>query len=276
MTHRFPATSGLVVEIARGTVHVVAEDITETVVELAGEDADATTVDVDGTTVRVRGPRTEGGLLRLLATRRGLDVRARVPVGSDLLARLGSGDLRTTGRLGRVEARTGSGDLAVAEAQTLETNQGSGDARIGHVHEGLRLHSASGDLLVEHVGGDAEVTSASGDVRLREVGGAVTARSASGDLLVGTVGDGLTARTASGDTRIEEVVRGEVSITTASGDVSVGVRSGVPTWTDVSSVARGDVDSRLEQLGPPTEGQDHVELRIRTVSGDISLHHARA
>ena len=54
----------------------------------------------------------------------------------------------------------------------------------------------------------------------------------------------------------------------ASGDVKVGVPAGVPVWTDVSTIT-GDIRSSLQSAGEPTEGADHVELRAKTVSGDI-------
>ena len=56
----------------------------------------------------------------------------------------------------------------------------------------------------------------------------------------------------------------------ASGDVRVGIPSGLPVWTDLSTVS-GSIRSSLEGAGQPAEGQDHVELRAKTVSGDIVL-----
>jgi len=50
------------------------------------------------------------------------------------------------------------------------------------------------------------------------------------------------------------------------------VPSGTPVWTDIDTIS-GDVSSRLDSLGQPAEGQDYVELRLRTVSGDITVGH---
>ena len=41
-------------------------------------------------------------------------------------------------------------------------------------------------------------------------------------------------------------------------------------WTDISTVS-GAIHSNLEGVGQPAEGADHVELRAKTVSGDIIL-----
>ena len=50
----------------------------------------------------------------------------------------------------------------------------------------------------------------------------------------------------------------------------VGIPAGTPVWTDVSTVS-GSIRSSLEGAGQPAEGEDHVELRAKTVSGDIVL-----
>ena len=64
--------------------------------------------------------------------------------------------------------------------------------------------------------------------------------------------------------------RGQLQAKNVSGDIRVGIPAGVPVWTDVSSVT-GEVTSTLEAAGRPDEGQDYVELRAKTVSGDVHL-----
>ena len=54
------------------------------------------------------------------------------------------------------------------------------------------------------------------------------------------------------------------------GDVQIGVPAGLPVWTDITTVS-GDIRSGLEGVGQPEEGADHIELRAKTVSGDIVL-----
>ena len=50
----------------------------------------------------------------------------------------------------------------------------------------------------------------------------------------------------------------------------VGIPAGTPVWTDVNTVT-GSIASNLESVGKPVDGQDHVELRATTVSGDVRL-----
>jgi DUF4097 and DUF4098 domain-containing protein YvlB len=64
--------------------------------------------------------------------------------------------------------------------------------------------------------------------------------------------------------------RGQLTAKNVSGDIRVGVPAGVPVWTDITSLT-GSVRSNLEGVGEPEEGQDFIELRARTVSGDVHL-----
>ena len=112
----------------------------------------------------------------------------------------------------------------------------------------------------------------SGDVTLGAAAGAVTAKSGSGDVRVEDSARGVGATTASGDVTIGRLTGGRVDARTASGDLSVAVAAGVPTWTDINTMT-GDVRSSLQSLGEPAEGQPYVELRLRTVSGDIVVGH---
>ena len=50
----------------------------------------------------------------------------------------------------------------------------------------------------------------------------------------------------------------------------IGVPAGVPVWTDISTVS-GRIRSDAEGAGQPAEGQHHIEVRAKTVSGDIVL-----
>ena len=55
-----------------------------------------------------------------------------------------------------------------------------------------------------------------------------------------------------------------------AGDVHVGVRAGVPVWTDISTVS-GEIRSSLTGAGEPEPGAEHLELRAKTVSGDVTI-----
>ncbi len=80
----------------------------------------------------------------------------------------------------------------------------------------------------------------------------------------------MSLSTGSGDLTIGTARRGRVSAKGASSDVRIGIPAGTPVWADINTVT-GSVRSDIASVGAPQEGQDHIELEARTVSGDIVL-----
>lgn len=200
-------------------------------------------------------------------------VRVAMPEGSSVRANTASGDLRGTGRFGDTELNTASGDLTVEHVASLRANCASGDITCRTVDGDARINSASGSIAVDQVAGEAQASTASGDVRLGEVDGDVRLNSASGDATVDVAHGSVTGKTASGDLRIGRVEQGRVSANGASGDVYVGVAPGTAAWLDVTSMS-GDVNSRLDQTDQPADGEPTVEIRVRTLSGDVVIARA--
>src|ERR671910_848642 len=67
---------------------------------------------------------------------------------------------------------------------------------------------------------------------------------------------------------------GDVKVNAASGDVAVGIASGSRLWVDAQSLS-GDTSSELELEGAPSDDPGPlVELRVQTMSGDISVRRA--
>jgi hypothetical protein len=177
----------------------------------------------------------------------------RAPEGSTLLARAGSADVRTRGRLGDTELKLASGDAALDQVGAL------------------RAKLASGDLEARHVDGDAKIESASGDVEVAQLAGEGEIASASGDVHVAEAAAGLKVRTASGDLSLDSVREGRVDLTSASGDIRVGIRKGSRLWIDARS-SSGDVESELEVGDAPADDEGPlVELQVTAMSGDVQV-----
>jgi hypothetical protein len=143
-----------------------------------------------------------------------------------------------------VELQTGSADGVVrGQVASAHAKTGSGDMSFGK--------TASGDVRVHRVGGDFVANLVSGDLHLSEAEGPVNVSTVSGDQWIGSI-----AR--------------DVRLSSVSGDVHVGVISGLRLWIDATSVS-GDMSSELEAAEPPTADGPIVELRAKTVSGDVQI-----
>ena len=186
-------------------------------------------------------------------------IRIRCPEGTDLECTTASADVSAGGRLGEVELKTASGDIAVEEVA------------------GLRVQSASGDVRGKTVAGEARIQTVSGDVRLGTVMGPVSATLVSGDFAIDDAHVDLSAKTVSGDQRIGAVREGQIMIQSVSGDVRVGIRPGTRLKIDASSTS-GDVSSELDVKDAPsaTPGGPEARLQAKTVSGDIEISRAAA
>ena len=116
----------------------------------------------------------------------------------------------------------------------------------------------------------AQLSTGSGDIEVAHAYGPIALKSGSGDLVVGTAGADTSLSSASGDLRIGRMSQGQAQLKNASGDIRLGIPEGTPVWTDLSSTT-GRVRSTLTPVGAPADGQDFVEVRAKTVTGDIYL-----
>jgi DUF4097 and DUF4098 domain-containing protein YvlB len=195
----------------------------------------------------------------LVFGRSGISCRIRCPQSSSLSVRSKSADVRVGGTIGGLNVATASGDV---EALMIEG--------------GVNVKSASGDIRIREVGGALSVQTASGDIELDIVRGPISVATASGDLTIGEAYDNVSANTVSGDQEHGAVMRGQVNTTSVSGDVTIGVRRGSKVYLDCNTIS-GDTSSELElTTDAPTGDGPLVEIRAKTVSGDIRITRAPA
>lgn len=270
MEHTFttPDPIQLYVELGRGEVTVDAGTVQQTAVTVDGDDPSQVLVTQDGDQISVIGPKHRGGIF-------GKDPRFTVtvslPTRSDLVTKTGSASLVSTGTLGLVKVKSGSGNVQLEAAeQHLVVDTGSGDIQVASAAADVRIKSGSGDVQLARVGGSLGVSTGSGDIQVQGAADAAVLKSGSGDVMLGVADGDLRATTGSGDVSVRQVSRGKVDTKTGSGEIAVGVTRGVPVWTDITTVS-GNISSSLESTGEPESGQEYVELRVRTASGDIEL-----
>lgn len=268
MEHEFttPEPVRLVVVIGSGSVQVDATTTDTTTVAITGRNADKVRVEQHGREISVTGP-----ALRGFTSDAALAVVVRVPEDSSAVVKTGSAEVDLTGQLASVMAKTGSGDVGVELATgPMVVETGSGGIRIGEAVADLRIKSGSGDVSVGATRRTTAVSTGSGDVEIGTANALVHAKTGSGSLRVASASADVQLSTGSGDIEVGSMSRGKLTGKGASSDIRVGIPAGVPVWTDLTTVS-GKIRSSLQPTGQPREGQDHVELRARTVSGDIIL-----
>ena len=163
-------------------------------------------------------------------------VLIRCRAGSSAHVRSASADVTPTGALAEVDATTASGDVRLEAAGDVKIRTASGDVEVGALERRLDVKTASGSVNAQDVHGGTKVQTASGGIRLDGVRGAVTAR-------------------------------------TVSGDVEVAVEPGLDVWLDLASVT-GETTTELPAVDGPSAGAAPIEIRARTVSGEIRVTRA--
>jgi DUF4097 and DUF4098 domain-containing protein YvlB len=263
-----PEPIGLLVEIGKGRVRVHATTTDTTDVEVVGQEADQVEVLFEGNDLRIIGPKRSGGFF---GKDPDLEVEVTLPTDSQLSVKTGSADIEVDGQVAESRLKTGSGDVTCdtfSGAASVDT--GSGDVEVAEAHAELRVKSGSGDVSVGTCLKELSVSTGSGDVEVGTANARTVVKTGSGDLKVVTANDDVSLSTGSGDLTVGSARRGRVSAKGASSDVRIGIPAGTPVWADLNTVT-GKVRSSIESVGAPQEGQDHLELEARTVSGDIVL-----
>lgn len=270
MRHTFatPGPTSLYVEVGSGLVKVHAVDTTEAEILVEGEGAEDVVVEQRGEEIVVKARQRQQGFFDIGGA---VHVTASVPVDSALAGKLASADLVATGRFGPVHVKNGSGAVTIDElAGDAVIHSGSGDVRIRRSAGELRVKSGSGSVEIDRSDGSTVIASGSGRIGVDSAHDETVAKTGSGDVRIATATSSVSVTSGSGDLDVGSISRGVVRAKSASGDIRVGVPAGIPVWTDISTVT-GDISSDLQGAGPPEEGQDHVEIRASTVSGDINL-----
>ena len=209
-------------------------------------------------TVLVDVPQKKGFSISIFG-RSGIECRIRCPHESGLSVRTKSADVSARGVLGGLNVQTASGDVDV-----------------DRVSGGVNVKCASSDFSAREVTGGVNIQTASGDIDLSVAHGPVNVTSVSGDISIGEAYDNVNANSVSGDQDHGAVMQGVVAAHSVSGDVTIAVRRGSKAFLDCTTVS-GDTTSELELSSDAPAGNGPlVEIRAKTVSGDIRITRAPA
>lgn len=269
MQHQFPCDGPVetYVELQSGDLRVTATPTDVITVEVTGSRAESVAVELRDNRLSVVEPRRTG----FRVPNGGVQVAITLPLGSDLAGKLGSAAVRGSGSLGSVRLSTGAGNVSLgAVSGTALLKTGAGDISVESLDGESQIKAGAGTISVGHVRAAADLKTGAGAIEVGEASAPVALKSGSGDLFVGAAHDDVTLTAASGDIRVVRMSSGQAGLRNVSGDIRLGVPEGTPVWTDVSTTT-GRVVSTLPATGAPTAGQPYVEVRARSLSGDIHL-----
>jgi DUF4097 and DUF4098 domain-containing protein YvlB len=276
----FPTPDPIHVEldIGAGDARISAGGEPETTVGVAPRDptrrgdvraAQQTRVDLTDGRLVVRTPRQAFSLGRGGV----VDVTIVAPAGSRLDGHTGAGNLEADGALGDVSFRTGAGQLRLGSAGAVRLPAGAGEISVQHASGDAHLRTGAGAVRIGGVERTATIKSGNGPTTIGAVEGSVRIVTANGDISIDHAGADVVARTASGNLRVGEAVRGALELSTATGNIDVGIAEGTAARLDVRTQF-GHVDQRLEaSAGPPASGEK-LEVRGRTSVGNITIARA--
>jgi DUF4097 and DUF4098 domain-containing protein YvlB len=250
------------VEIAAGSVRLVAGDRADTVVEVRPRDESRSHDVKAADQVRVR---FKNGTLAV-ASQRGFSFPRRGAVVVDIALPSGS-RLQASAASANITADGQYGDCKFASA--------SGDLEVGSVVGNLKADTASGGITVQDINGSASVSTASGDATIGDLDGDMKFRAASGSLTVRRLRGNLNAQTASGDVTAATAVSGGVSVQSGSGEVVVGIAEGTAAQLDLRTHS-GKVRNSLTPSDGPAEGDETLVVHAHTGSGDVIVQRATA
>ncbi|GAB3746852.1 DUF4097 family beta strand repeat-containing protein [Nocardiopsis nanhaiensis] len=252
------------ITVVSGTLQLIAGNRAETTVEVRPrvehKDSDvrvAELVEVDYASGRleVRDPQPSV-LGRMIGRKSMVDITVELPAGSRVHAECGFGSIRCEGSLGASEVSVSHGNITV-----------------GRITGNTKLITGHGSIRADEIDGSAVVKSTSGAITLGQVTGELRANSALGDITADRALGSVTARATHGSIRLGQVAEGIVSVETSYGEVELGVSEGTAAWLDAAST-KGAVRSSLEAADSPDSDEQTVEVRARSVWGDVLVHRA--
>ena len=281
-TYTTPGPIDLAINLQVGWIEVVASDRADTVVTVSPTNSakavdrrgvEETKVDFDGRRLTITGPRPRISWIGP-SPADSIDVVVELPSGSRLTAEIAVGNLRSVGRLGATRVKSSTGVVDLDATGDLWLRAAHGNATVGSAEGAIEVTADHGQIRIGTVTGDAILKASHGSVLVGESGGDLDAKLSYGDLEITTALASVAAKTAYGTIALHEVSSGSIQVESGFGQVTIGVREGVPAWLDLSS-KDGHVRNQLDGDSAPDESEQTVAVRARTQWGDITVKRAR-
>jgi DUF4097 and DUF4098 domain-containing protein YvlB len=279
-TYDTPTPIDLAIKLQVGAIEIIASDRDDTVVTVSPTNpakavdrrgAEETRVDVDGQRLIITGPRPR---ISWIGPTESVDVKVELPAASRLTAEIGVGGVRAVGRLGATRIKSSMGRVDLDSTGDLWLRASHGNATLGTAEGGIEITADHGQIRIGKVTGDAILKASHGTILIGESGGDLEAKLSYGDLEISKALGSVAAKTAYGSIQLAEVSSGSIQVESGFGQVTIGVRPGVPAWLDLSS-KEGHVRNQLGSDRAPDASEQTVAVRARTQHGDISIQRAQ-
>ncbi|WP_061960769.1 DUF4097 family beta strand repeat-containing protein [Demequina flava] len=199
-----------------------------------------------------------------------VDVIIEGPEGLNIDANTKYGEIRLAGAVGAVRVAAQHGQIRADAVGTADIRGGNGKVQIGTVAGDSTVTVSNGAARVGAVGGALSLRATNGSIGVDDVRGEATLETTNGSIKVGAVTGALEARSTHGAVRVRDLSGGTARLETSMGSVKVGVRRGAPVWLDASS-GHGKVTTDLDADSGPVEGEQPVELHVRTGYGAVAV-----
>ncbi|WIM99745.1 DUF4097 family beta strand repeat-containing protein [Actinoplanes oblitus] len=270
-----PLSIDVTIELGVGNVAVVASDRVDTVVRVEPADrtdesdvqaAEQVRVDYADGQLTITGPKR---IFDFSRKTRAVDVLLELPADSRINAHMWMGDVRTSGRLGACRFKT-TGNVRLERTGPLRLHTGAGHITAGRIGGDAEISTGTGTVQVGTVDGAVEVKNSNGDTTIDVAGGDVRVRNANGAIAIDRAGAGIDAKTSNGAIRLGEVVRGQIQVGTATGDMEIGIATGTAAYLELTT-GYGRVHNELDTAAQPASTDTTVEVRGRTSYGDIVI-----
>ena len=278
-TYQTPTPIDLAINVQVGAIEVIASDRADTVVTVSPTNptnavdrrgAEETKVEFDGELVTIVGPRPR---ISWFGPSESVDVKVELPTGSRFTAESAVGAVRTIGRLGATRIKSSMGGVDIDTTGDLWLRSSHGNATLGTAEGGIEITTDFGQIRVGTVTGDATLKASHGSIAVEQSGGDVDVKLSFGDLDIAKALASVAAKTAYGSIRLGEVSSGSIQVESGLGEVTIGVRPGVPAWLDLAS-KNGHVRNELISDRAPDPSEQTVAVRARTELGDINIQRA--
>ncbi|MGJ3189311.1 DUF4097 family beta strand repeat protein [Paenarthrobacter nitroguajacolicus] len=277
-TFQTPRPIAVVVDVSvRADIWVVARDRADTEVTvqprkakraLDAKMAEQTTVDYSDGRLQVRlHPAirhtwfSDGGAV---------EVTVEVPVGCSLELKSGMGDLHCEGEFSTADLKTDLGHIRIDHCGELRAHTGMGDVTVERASGRSRIKTGSGKIRIREIDGVATIKNGNGSTYIVDAAGELSVSAANGDVALERAGTSTIIKASNGDITVGEVSAGTLTVQTAAGTLSIGVREGTAAWLDLNT-KYGRVRNALDATQGPGGSTDQVEIRARNAYGDIKV-----